>query len=97
MIDATNLDQNTKLHIESVARNQSEDKKLHPKFVDEAIRRMVSDESITEVLEVEQTIPEEEENQGDIDMETLWIRQQRGRPGQSRFNQRSSRSGYRGR
>ena len=48
MIDGTNLDQNTKLHIESVARNQSEDKKLHPKFVDEAIRRMVSDESMTE-------------------------------------------------
>ena len=31
MIDGTNLDQNTKLHIESVTRNQSDDKNLHPK------------------------------------------------------------------
>ncbi len=96
MIDGTNLDQNTKLHIESVARNQSEDKKLHPKFVDEAIRRMVSDENTTEVLEVAQEGDDNDAKEED-ENETLWLRQYRGRPGRSRFNQKSSRSGYRGR
>ncbi len=54
MIDSMNLDQNTKLYMESVARGESDDKKIHPKQVDEAIRRMVSDDNAEtcEVLEM---------------------------------------------
>ena len=95
MIDITNLDQNTKLHIESVARGESDDKKMHSKQLDKAIRRMVSDDiaETNEVLEMKDAKSDE----GDSENETLLIRQQRGRWGRCRYNQRSSRSGYRGR
>ena len=59
---------------------------------------MVSDESTTEVLEIEQTRTDgDEQIDENNDNETLWIRQHRSRPGRSEFNQRSGRSGYRGR
>ncbi len=66
MIDATNLDSGTKLHIDSVARNMNDSKELEIKNVEESVRRLI----ISKVLEVK-------ESEEDQDETTLWFKSNR--------------------
>ncbi len=61
MIDATNLDSGTKLHIESVARNMNDSRELEIKNVEESVRRLIISDSEEKVLEVKESEEDQDE------------------------------------
>ena len=76
MIEATNLDLSTKLHIESVARKMNESKELEVKNVEESVKRLIISDSEEKVLELK-------ESEEDQDETALWFKSNRY-PGRGR-------------
>ena len=78
MIEGTELEASTKLHIESVAGNSHPTHDLSTNNVEESLRRLIMDDKeqkVLEVVEVKQTEEDKQsENTGD---EALWVRSSR--------------------
>ncbi len=102
MIEAGKLDQNTKLHVESVARNLNENQNLVPKCVEDSLRRLDSNEAKIQPVHAqncETEIKEDENDEESKEKQTLWVRNARGKFVPFRrggINKRGAR-GFRGR
>ena len=80
MIEATELEASTQLHIESMARNLHPNHELNTKNVEESIRRLIMEDiehKVMEVAEIKQAKEDNDESTNTGCEEALWMRSSR--------------------